>query len=142
MSTLLTSMETIVNPTPWLDRPRNAAKVMATVCTAMGAVAAPPSIYGILFLWPLLFTVPGYALLFAYCRVASGKSPNPGFWWNLSITYNTALAAITAYLAVMDLLDGGENLHTILAILAWQLFAIHLSLRGLRADNNRSWSAI
>ena len=128
MSTLLTSMETIVNPTPWLDRPRNAAKAMAYANTLLGIIAILPNLMGIyLSLW-------GYILCFGYWRIALGISRRPEWWWKFSLAYNGLLGALTAILFGMNLPDGGEDLHLVVAILAWQLLALHLSLRGLRAD--------
>ena len=135
MSTLLTSMETIVNPTPWLDRPRKAAKLMAYLTTPLGIIALLPSLYGLVFLWPLLLIIPGYSLLIAYWAIAAGKDKRPVSRWNLSIGYNGVLAAFTLYFTVMDLLDQGGNLGSLVLTLAWQLFAIHVSLRGRRADS-------
>lgn len=135
MSTLITSMETIMNPTPWLDRPRNAAKVMAYANTVLGIIAILPNLMGFyLSLW-------GYILCFGYWRIASGTAGRPERWWRFSVAYNGLLAAATAYFLGMDLLDGGEYVHFLVAILAWQIGALHLSFRGKRADAVRATPA-
>ena len=129
MSTLLTSMETIVNPTPWLDRPRNAARVMAWANSLLGIVAILPNLMGI------YLSVWGYLLCFGYWRIALGISRRPEWWWKFSIAYNGLLGTLTAIFLGMGLLDGGESLHFLVVVmLAWQLLAIHLSQRGLRTD--------
>jgi hypothetical protein len=136
MSTLITSMETIVNPTPWLDRPRNAAKVMAYANTLLGIIAILPNLMGFyLSLW-------GYILCFGYWRIASGSAGRPERWWKFSMAYNGLLGTLTVFLLAMDLPDGGEYLHVFLAFLAWQIGAFHLSFRGNRADAARGIPAI
>lgn len=144
MSTLLTSMETIVNPMPWLDRPRNAARLMAGICSPIGFVAIFPSLYGLILLWPLLFIAPGYALLYGYFRIARGKCKDAGSWWTFSIAYNSLFACLTAFLALQLRADADIPATTWILLflgLPWQLFAIHLSIRGRRADENRPWTA-
>jgi hypothetical protein len=122
-------METIVNPTPWLDRPRNAARVMAWANSLLGIVAILPNLMGI------YLSVWGYLLCFGYWRIALGISRRPEWWWKFSIAYNGLLGTLTAIFLGMGLLDGGESLHFLVVVmLAWQLLAIHISLRGLRTD--------
>ena len=132
MSTLLTSMETIVDTTPWLDRPRNAAKVMAGVSTVLGVFTALPSIYVLLLIFPLV----GYALCIGYWRMALGFCKRPAFWWKTSMVYNGFLAIATFIILVAGAASGpAESLLWGIAMLAWQLFAIHLSYRGWQADS-------
>lgn len=135
MSTVFTPMETLVDTHGWLDRPRNAAKLMAYVSTPLGILALLPSLYAFILVWPFLFIIPGYTLLLAYWAIATGKSASPARRWYFSIVYNSVLAAFTFYLIVMDLLDIGGNLGVLVLMLAWQLFAVRVSLRGRRADS-------
>lgn len=131
MSTLLTTMETITETKPWLDRPRNAAKVMAGVSTLLGIVAAIPSIYVVILLFPLV----GYALCVGYWKIALGTSGNPAFWWKTSLVYNGVLVIATIVVICSTIAElSPDTIFYPFALLAWQLIAFHLSRCGLHAD--------
>ncbi|MFM7182362.1 MAG: hypothetical protein ACKO2G_12980 [Verrucomicrobiales bacterium] len=134
MSTLLTSMETIVEEKPWLDRPRKAAKFMAISTSLLGLLAGYPWIVGAFLILPLFVSVPGYALCAAYWRIAKGNVKDPSSLWKTSMAYNGLLTIATSFIIATTAQDGNmEGFLLSLAALAWQLLAIHVSLRGLRA---------